>query len=483
MRGTPASRSQIRRPQPPACRQVRRRSGSEPKDRPSARAAARVSLVEIEQRGARSDIVLEETLASFHLPERDLHLLKEIVLGVLRQRAYLDWVLERAGSVSMSQISPDIRQVLRISAYQILFLDRVPDHAAVDEAVEDAKRVEGTRAAGFVNAILRKITTDRETIRSRRPEGNTIQRLAIETSHPVWLVRRWQSSWGKALALKRLGADNEVPPVTLRVNRLKTDREHLLQLFTDAGITARPTSFSAVGITVEKSGSPTRFPGFAEGLFYVQDEAAQLVGFIVGARPGERMLDVCAAPGGKTLHLAEQMDGKGEITAVDSNPDRLRRLRENAERMGATMIRFEAADAARGLHFADRRGFDRALVDAPCTALGTLRRHPEAKWFKGEGSIGEAASLQMKILSGAAPWVKPGGELVYSTCTTEPEENEEVVRRFLERFSEFTPADPAERLGSAAACFVDADGFFRTFQNDQGMDGFFAARWIKRRRT
>ncbi len=468
---------------PPARRPYQK--GRPPRDRgiPSVRTAARACLSEIERSAAHSDVVLEQISASIRLPDRDRPLLHEIVLGVLRRLSLLDWIIEQAGGLSAKGLSYPILQILRIGVYQLLFLDRVPPHAAVNEAVEDAKRVEGSKSPGFVNAVLRKVADDREGFRLRKPEGTILECLVIETSHPLWLVRRWKTRWGREVAEAYLRANNEIPPVTLRVNRLKTDRERLMTLLRERDIPAEPTAISPVGIRVGKGGSPTRFPGFSEGFFYIQDEGAQLVGLLVGAQPGERLLDACAAPGGKAFHLAEQMEGKGEVVALDPSAERLGRLRANAHRLGAGMIRIEEADAVRGLHFADRRGFARVLVDAPCTALGTLRRHPEARWNREAGSIRDFASLQLKILSSAAPWVKPGGELVYSTCTTEPEENEGVAARFLERFSEFESADPMESLPEAARPFVGPDGFFRTFPHGAGMDGFFAARWIKRRRT
>ncbi len=341
--------------------------------------AARV-LREAERRRLFVDEVLEDYRTG-DLSRRDRALLTALVFGVARRRRTLDWLIDRCAR----RVHPEIRQHLRVALFQLRFMSRIPCHAAVNEAVELAKGV-SRRSAGFVNAVLRR-AADLEI-----PEDR-----GIRTSHPEWLIKRWRRFPNLEEILE---ADNAVLPVTARVNPLRAPRE-------------------LGGPLIEIEGDPRDHPGFAAGHFTVQDETSMKAAPLLDPRPGERVLDLCAAPGGKTTHLAELMGGEGLVVAVDL-PDRIGLVREAARRLGLDNIRCLAGDGTR-ISFQGR--FDAAMLDAPCSNTGVLARRPDARWRVTEKDILRAAAIQRRLLENAARLLKPGGRLVYSTCSLEPEEN------------------------------------------------------------
>lgn len=399
-----------------------------------------------------------------------------MVYGVLRQRGYLDWVIGRFAQSRRRQ-SAKLKNLLRLGSYQILFLDRVPASAAVNETVGLAKTLGGKAVAGFVNAVLRAMTRS-ETIPLPDPADDPVLHISVKYSHPEWLVKRWLKRLGPEQTVALCVLNNEIPPVTVRVNSLQISREALTAELKDEGIDVTPCRVSSSGLMLRSVTDLKRWAAYERGDFYIQDEAAQLVGFAVDPKPGERILDSCAAPGGKTTHLAELMSDRGKITAADADPKRLERVGQNASRLGLTSIRTIAADAARNLEALGTILYDRILVDAPCSGLGILRRNPDAKWYKNETVIGKMAALQLKILNNVAPLLKPGGVLVYSTCTTEPEENENVIGAFLSGRREFR-IESLRAVWSDAPDIVTAEGYLNTLLNPYGMDHFFAAKLIK----
>ncbi|MBI3855928.1 MAG: methyltransferase domain-containing protein [Planctomycetes bacterium] len=313
------------------------------------------------------------------LSRRDRALLTTLVYGATRWRRELDWLIDRCAQ----RIHPEIRQHLRVALFQIRHLDKIPRHAAVDEAVELAKAV-SRKSAGFVNAVLRK-AADLEL-----PDT-----IGVRSSHPEWLVERWRQRFSPKELVAILEADNAVLPVTIRPNPLRA---------------AGPS---------EIEGDPAGDPRFAEGLFTVQDETSMKVAPLLDPKPGERVLDLCAAPGGKTTHLAELMGGKGKVVAVDL-PDRIGLVAESAKRLGLENVDCVAGD---GTTVAFREPFDAILIDAPCSNTGVLARRPDVRWRLKEKDIEGAAAIQRKLLGHAADLLRPGGRLVYSTCSLEPEEN------------------------------------------------------------
>jgi 16S rRNA (cytosine967-C5)-methyltransferase len=343
---------------------------------------------------------------------------------------------------------------------------RIPRHAAVGETVEALKSLKLARAAGFVNAILRKLS--RLEAPPLPPEADAVAHLAVRESHPEWLVARWIRQFGRARAEEMLVADNQPPPLCLRANGARIERDALLKELTEAGVEAAPTVFSPAGIVVTGAGRVEELYGYAEGLWQVQDEAAQLVG-IYGAIPdGARVLDACAAPGGKACHLAERL----EVLASDLHANKLRKIEAEAKRLGLSeRLTVQAHDATEP--FPESLGeFHAVVVDAPCAGLGTLRRHPELRYRRKEEDVARLASLQRKILERCQEKVAPGGLLVYAVCSVDPQEGQDQIEMFLRSHPDFT----AEAPSLPGLSLPTWQAYLRTLPGPEGLDGFFAAR-------
>jgi 16S rRNA (cytosine967-C5)-methyltransferase len=450
---------------------VTRSSGVDPAtqwDRPREKALEVLQRVES---GAFADALLEQARSSFDA--RDRAFILELVNGTLRNRARLDWALDLFSAQPVERTDTATRNILRLGAYQMLFLDRVPVSAAVNTATELAK-VHGKKS-GYVNGLLRNLDRKRSSITyPDEPE----RRLAVLYSHPAWLIRRWRQRFGSETAERLLGENNRPAPLGIRANTLRTNREELKAALSLQGAEAVDMAFSATGLELLSSPGIRSLPAYTQGLFMVQDQAAQLVGLLVAPEPGDTVLDACAAPGGKATHLAELMQNRGAIIALENDPGRIGKVRENSERLGTTIVVPTLGDAARYR----RDTFDKILIDAPCSGLGVLRRHPDGRWSKSEGTIRERTVDQRRILENCASLLKPGGTLVYATCTTEPEENEEIIAGFLSGpGDDFEVDDPRPYLPERAAILVDEKGFFHTYPQATEMDGFFGARLVKRK--
>jgi 16S rRNA (cytosine967-C5)-methyltransferase len=367
---------------------------------------------------------------------------------------------------------------LRLALYQLLFLDKVPDYAAVNEGVEQAKRYGGQKAAALINGVLRKILREKDRLLLPEAKTGLATHLAVLWSHPEWLVKRWLEYFGPTETEALLRANNQAAPLTLRANRLKDTRENLLKAFHEKGLEAEATPWSPQGIRVKGSSGVERVPGFEQGLFQVQGEASQLIGYLLGPKPGERILDACAAPGGKTTHLAELMEDRGEIVATDVSARGLEKLKQNVQRLGLRSIRSYRVDVLGGLDGPLARPYDRVLVDAPCSALGTLRSHPEAKWHRSEADVERLSGYQKRILERLSGYLKPGGTLIYATCTLTREENEDVVENFLDQHSDFALEDAAPHLPGEARGLIK-EKFFMALPHKHETEGFFAARMRK----
>ncbi len=467
------------------------------KTAPSARVVALSLLVESVKSEEGVDVLLDHALARCLFDSRERALTVELTYGVLRRLATIDWRLEPVLDKPLPRLPVAVQMVLRLGVYQLLFLDRIPHSAAVNESVNLARAFAGTVGrdwSGFVNAVLRGLL--------RHPlqpwpnmDHDAAQALAVRYSVPGWLSRRWVKRLGVASAEAVCEGGSIAPPLTLRVNQLITTREALLETFAQAGIAAKPTSVSPFGILLEEGGLVPSLPGFQEGAFYVEDEAAQLIPPLLDPQPGDIVLDACAAPGGKSTHLADLMQNKGTIYAIDRKGARLDLLRSNCRRLGVKNVVPMVGDirqphewvpmieAARLSSVKKSRVgeplVDRILVDAPCSGLGVLRRHPEAKWRKDEQALPRHQALQCQILEAVAPRLRPGGVLVYSTCSTEPEENEDVIERFCRTHAEFQRESVVPWLTPAAQGFVTEQGDLSTMSNRCSMDGFYAARLRK----
>jgi 16S rRNA (cytosine967-C5)-methyltransferase len=439
-----------------------------------ARTAAFAALRAIED--ARIDLPTALAQSRERLTDdRDRALAADIIAGTLRWRGALDHLIAHVAGRSIDRLDVEVVTVLRLSLYQILHLTRVPASAVVDDAVDLCRLARKPSATGFVNAVLRTTLRQRNHLPlPPRPADATdraaaLAYLSVTGSHPEWLVARWLDRYGFESTERWVQFNNVTPSLTLRVNRLRATREELTASLERDEVETIPTRWAPHGLIVT-GGHPLRAP--RDGRFFVQDEASQLVALIVGARPGERVLDLCASPGGKATALAEDMGDSGTLVACDVRPRRIRLLRDMVNESGAVSIRLVQVSRSGGLPFTGL--FDRVLVDAPCSGLGTVRRDPDIRWRVKPADIPALAATQLDLLHRAASAVRPGGRLVYATCSSEPEENEDVVSAFLASRSDFLSTPAIDDL-AALSPLLDARGFFRTLPFEHGLDAFFAA--------
>jgi 16S rRNA (cytosine967-C5)-methyltransferase len=452
---------------------------------PGPRALAWDILRHVEEHGAYADALLGRQLGASGLSARDQALATQLVYGTLAWQGYLDHLIAAFSRRAPDLLDAPVRILLRLALFQMCRLTRVPPFAAVDTAVQLAKRFRGGAAAGLVNAVLRRAAAEWQQVQFPGPEDDVCGHLATRLSHPRWLVNQWLELYGFGDTQALLSANNDPAPTVLRANRRRIEPAQLLARLRHAGYAASPARYSPVGILIESGGSPDSIPGSADGLFAVQGEASQLVGFLVAPQAGDCVLDVCAAPGGKATHLAELMDDRGEIIAVDVNPRGIQRLQRTTRRLGLSIVKPVIADmtslpqAALTHPREKERGverFDSALLDAPCSGLGTLRQHPEVKWRRTPEDIARLATLQHALLRVAAADVRPGGVLVYATCTLTTAENDAQIAAFLRDRPAFSVDDARPLLPESARSLVGDDGILRTFPHRHGLDGFFAAR-------
>ena len=444
----------------------------------SVRWLASEILLKVDTRKAFADILLDQGIRTRRIEERDRALLTELVYGTLRWRGTIDARLSRHLRRPLVETDAVIRNLLRVTLYQLLFLDRIPDYAAVNDAVQIAKKHKGGKVAGFVNGVLRNFLRGKNVTAAPQAADDSIATLAVEYSHPEWLVKQWLEYFGLEAAKALMRANNERSPLVLRVNTLKSNRKAFLDLLEKNGITAVATRWSPQGVWVQSGSAVDGLPGFHQGLFQVQGEASHLVAYLLAPQPGERVLDACAAPGGKSTQIAELMKDAGEVMAVDISTRGIEKIRDNATRLGLTSIRARLSDASREFAGSFLGHFDRILVDAPCSGLGTLRSHPEIKWHRNPSDIERLSRLQEKILDRVASCLKPGGVLVYSTCTLTPDENEQIVESFLQAHREFELENAAGYLPEQAKPMAQGS-YFMALPHRHNTDGFFAARMRK----
>ena len=441
------------------------------------RQAACTVLRRIQKEGLFADQMMDRELTDGQLSGPDRGLFAELVFGVLRRQGTLDHILSQLLDQSLGKLEPLVLILLRLGMYQLVYLDRIPESAAVNETVNLTKQAV-PRASGLVNAVLRNYLRRKDSITFPDPLTAPAASIAARHSHPLWLVSQWLDQLGPEEAELLAEASSCQPPLTLRANTLRISREELLGRFRDNGIDVAPCLFSPHGIHVEGRHHIPGLPGFREGLFVVQDEASQMAGILLNAQPGERILDACAAPGGKATHLAQIMGNQGELLAMDISRNKLPLIQETAQRLGISILSTRAADLLQSAAL-PANAFDRVLLDAPCSGLGIIRRNPEAKWRLAPADFTRLAATQKTMLKNAARLLKPGGTMLYSTCSTTVDENETVVRDFLlrqgdcvlENLNDFFP-DCRELL--------TPEGMFRAWPHRHAMDGFFAARIKKK---
>jgi 16S rRNA (cytosine967-C5)-methyltransferase len=428
-------------------------------------------LMRVERDRAFADIALEHALERARLDPRDAALCTEIVYGTLRWRRHLDWRLAPHLNRPLAKLDPWVRALLRLTVYQLVFLDRVPRWAAVDEAVSAARlksRVPGP--AEFVNGVLRSFT---RAPAPPRPPADPAEAAGVRWSFPDWMAARWITRYGPDEAERLMAALNERPPVTIRANTLRTSREELAARLRDEELAETdPTALAPEGLRVRR-GAVGRWSAFASGWCSIQDEASMLIARLLDPQPGELVADACAAPGTKSTHLAQLMGNRGRIVAMDAHAARLRLLNQAATRLGISIIETHAGGVA-AVSGRWKNRCDRVLVDAPCSNLGVLRRNPDVKWKREESDLGRLAEKQQGILTVAAGLAKPGGRLVYATCSLEPEENDEVVRAFLDTHADWRVDAPAD-----FPVAPDAGGVIRCLPHVHGTDGFTAVRLVR----
>ncbi|CAM3352667.1 16S rRNA (cytosine(967)-C(5))-methyltransferase RsmB [Marinicrinis lubricantis] len=444
------------------------------------REAALDILTSIEEQKAYSNLLLNQTLQKQKWSPQDSAFITELVYGTVQRLNTIDYVLSRFVTKGLSKLAPWVRALLRMSVYQIRYLDRVPDHAVVNESVQTAKKRGHQGISGMVNGVLRNLlrTKDAFDLDSSLPEA---ERISLAHSHPLWMIEDWIQQYGAETAARMAEANNVPPSLSLRVNRLRATREEVVKKLQEDGRQVRPSLLSEWGIVAEKSGNLALHPLFLEGKYSVQDESSMLVAQMVDPQPGMMVLDCCSAPGGKSAHMAEWMQNKGQVIANDIHPHKEKLIRDQMQRLGLTCVKTNVSDASKlGSQF-PAQSFDRILLDAPCSGLGVIRRKPDLKWMKNREELKGLPPLQVKLLEEAAPLLKIGGFLVYSTCTVEYAENVGVVQAFLEKHPEFKlDQSMSKLLPPLVTENMSAEelnqGYVQILPHQYHSDGFFIAR-------
>ncbi|MGP1384189.1 MAG: 16S rRNA (cytosine(967)-C(5))-methyltransferase [Thainema sp.] len=486
----------------------------------SPRQAAFLALKAINQKQAYADIALDQVLQRSQLSARDRRLATELVYGSVRRQRTLDALINQLATKPADQQPPDLRLILHLGLYQLRYLTQIPARAIVDTTVELAKDNRLKRLSGVVNGILRQYdrltqsvpvpnpnsqpnqpsphsqaTTPTETASpstinhssttnhsssSITPSpstptdplhlpANPAERLGILHSYPTWIVQVWYDQLQDWAAVERLCQYmNQTPSLDLRVNPLKTTMAEVMTAFEDAGIAVQPTHIPWCLRLDGHAGNVAKLPGFEQGWWTVQDQSAQLVAYLLDPQSDETVIDACAAPGGKTTQMAELMGDQGKIWACDRYSSRLKKVQQNCDRIGLQSVQLRAGDSCDMPDF--KQTADRVLLDAPCSGLGTLHRHADARWRQTPDSIQDLAKLQQAFLESTATWVKPGGCLVYSTCTLHPAENEQVVQQFLATHSDWRVESPEDPLFQP---YITSDGWLKVWPHQAQMDGFF----------
>ncbi len=410
------------------------------------------------------------------LEGKDLSLFWETVFGTVRWKRLLEWHLKKYLR-RMGDLPLPVRMIFMSGCYQVLFLSRIPFFAAVDEAVKAVKKMGFPWAGGLVNAVLRKTNSSAKVIPKdedffkRRCSNNFLNCLSVFSSHPHWMVRRWERQLGTEKAVLICLQNNLRPPLTIRVNTLKTTRDELRSLFSGEKIDSIPGRISPEALLLPQfRGRVQGLPGFQNGLFQVQDEASQLASLMLNPAPGQNVLDLCAGVGGKSTHIATLMNNQGKVICVDTSSRRLEKLGENAQRLGITITKAQTPDI-------DIQGmrFNRILVDAPCSGTGVIRRHPDIKWNRTPDMLSKFTAIQRQLLEKAARLLGPGGGLVYSVCSLEHEEGPGLIEDFIRHNEAFRILNASKLLPSEARELITREGFLKILPGQYKMDGFFAA--------
>ncbi len=447
------------------------------KDADPARDMAIKVLHRILREGAYSNIALRQELGNSRLLRLDKAFITEIVNGTLRNLIFIDWV--QSQFTGKKKVEPWAEDIIRCGIYQIMFMDRVPDSAICNESAELARKYGHEGTVRFVNGVLRNISRNKGELKYPDKDREPYKFLSVYYSHPVWMVERFVKDYGDEFAEELLKANNSTPSFTIRCNRLKINKKELMQILSEEGIECREGSYNPEAIIIKGTSSIEDKDSFKKGYYQVQDESSMLTAHITGPEPGEMILDMCSAPGGKAAHLAELMGNRGAIVARDIHKHKLGLVVQNCKRLGIGIVRTELYDAM-NMDPGSAGKFDRVLLDAPCSGLGVIRRKPDMRWRKEPGNLEDLIRMQKKMLRLSSGYVKPGGKLIYSTCTINKSENIEVVREFLSDNRQFELESLKGLVPESLICKNAQEGYLELFPNIHGTDGFFVARMRKR---
>ena len=445
---------------------------------PNSRTLAFLALKNIYQKKAYTDIALNRVIKSFgksaKISQADRNFACELVYGTLRRQRTLDALIDLLGKKKADKQPPDLRLVLHLGLYQLRYLDRIPNSAAVNTSVELAKENGLGKLSKVVNGMLRSYIRQAETADPLQLPEDTVTRLGIAHSFPDWITEIYLQQLPHAEVDRLLDWYNQSPQLDLRVNILKTTVAEVEAAFKEAGINVSPIPGIPQGLRLTGSGAVTELPGYKQGWWVIQDSSAQLVTHLLDPQPGETIIDACAAPGGKTTHIAELMRDRGQIIACDRDAKRLNKVRENAARLQLKAIEIRTEDSRQVSEFANIA--DRVLLDAPCSGLGTLHKRPDIRWRKTFSSLEELFPLQRELLEKTSTWVKPKGILVYATCTLNLLENEKIVESFLESHPNWSIQSPTKIIPET---MVMPKGWIKVYPHLQDMDGFFMVRLVR----
>ncbi len=442
----------------------------------NARSAALSALLHVDVNEGYSNLVLDKTLASFSLESRDKALASAIFYGVLERRITLDYIIGQFSKTPVKKLSPQVLEILRMGVYQILYLEKIPKSAAVNESVNLAKENHLVKASGFINAVLRSLLRDIDRIKMPDAQMEPLLYLSVEYSYPQWLIAFWQKVYGEECTLGLLKSSLNKPPVFARVNNTVISEENLIDKLNSEGIKANTITWPDHAIELQNIGAIRNSQSFQEGLFHIQDLSSQICCSLLNPKSGQRVIDVCAAPGGKAFTLAEIMGDRGELLAFDQYKGKVGLIQQGAKRLGLSVIHAAVRDAV-GAEEAMEPA-DRVLCDVPCSGLGIIRRKPEIR-YKLQSVLDSLPDLQYRILCKSSQLVKSGGVLIYSTCTLNPKENFQVAAKFIENNNEFEPFTLI--VPDAFPHVIDEpDNQFTMMPHVHGTDGFFVAAFQKR---
>lgn len=439
-----------------------------------AREIAVQALREVEVKNTKSDTALTRLFVRKSMESVDRAFTMQIVYGTLREKMKIDHVISQFYRHSLAKMDIDVKNILRIGIYQLLFLDKVPRWAAVNESVELAKKLKGQFLGNLVNGVLRNISNNAETIEFNVKGGTFADQIALKYSHPKWLLERWINIYGFSDAQRIMESNNEIPKITFRINRLKTSPTTFQEKLQTQNVTFEPSSLNEFL-------TPERFfdlePFLETGELSVQSESQALVCRLLSPKPGDKILDMCAAPGGKSTYMAEMMENQGSVLSLDLYENKLENIQSLAQALGISIIKTQAHDATT---FNSSEKYDAVLLDAPCSGTGVLARRAELRWRLKESELKALTELQYKLLKNATGLVKEGGYLVYSTCSIEPEENTELINTFLAEHKEWEIEPATNILPNELHRFVSGDGTLTLLPHLHGLDGAFAVR-LKRK--